>query len=541
MALKPAKCRSLSIQCGKVLNRELFKIGDTSLPTVVDKPTKFLRNFVDGGRGQSRSSKIFASVLEMLKKIDRSPLPGDKKLWCWHFVGLARLRWTLQIYDLSATAVRRLDKLGTKFVRKWLCLSRSLSACALYSSVNLLSLPCCSIATEYKAATVQWQLQLEDSKDGFIAGTGMVVGKAGKKWNSVDAAADAESSLRWKEMTRGQEGVTGLGVIKHTRISLLKGKARRTAIVQEIRSQDSAVRNVQLSCMPGQGRSSTWELAQRRSISWRDILKYNNRRLSFLIGSVYDSLPTQANLHKWRLEVSPECPLCKESVGSIDHVLAGCKRALADGRYRFRHDNVLRTLQEVIETRLGNANATRNTDRTPDAVRIHFVKAGAHAVTHTNARRPRFGLLGVAADWRARVDIDRQLVFPIVETPLRPDIVIWSSSSKVVIIAELTVPLESRIAEAHERKLRKYEDLAEECREKGWKVELLAVEVGCRGFPTPSLQRFLNCLGLDGRARTSVVDRVCEKAESASYWIWIKRDCAWDRRPPPISAGTEGT
>ena len=541
MALKPAKCRSLSIQCGKVLNRELFKLGDTSLPTVVDQPTKFLGKFVDVGRCRSRSSKIYDTVLQMMKKIDRSPLSGDRKLWCWNFVGLARLRWTLQIYDLAWTAVKKLDRLGTKFVRKWLCVSRSLSACALYSSANLLSLPFSSIATEYKAATVQWQLQLEDSKDGFIAGTGIVVGKAGRKWNSVDAAADAESSLRWKEMTRGQEGVSGLGVIKHLRISQLKGKTRRKAIVNEVRSQDSAERNVQLSCMASQGRWSTWEQAQSRSLSWRDILSYNNRRLSFLIGSVFDTLPSQANLHRWRLEANAECLLCKDSVGSLDHVLAGCRRALADGRYRFRHDNVLRALAEVIEARLGNANAASVTDRPPDIVRIPFVKAGAKAVSHTSAGGPHVGLLCAAADWRARIDIDRQLVFPILETPLRPDIVIWSNTKRVVIIAELTVPLESRIAEAHERKMRKYEDLAEQCREAGWKVELLAVEVGCRGFPTPSLQRFLTCIGLCGRARASVVDRVCEKAESASFWIWVKRDSPWDRSSAPVSDDIAGT
>lgn len=43
-----------------------------------------------------------------------------------------------------------------------------------------------------------------------------------------------------------------------------------------------------------------------------------------------------------------------------------------------------------------------------------------------------------------RVDLDKQLVFPreIVDTALRPDIVMWSTAAKRVLIIELTVPWE---------------------------------------------------------------------------------------------------
>lgn len=44
-----------------------------------------------------------------------------------------------------------------------------------------------------------------------------------------------------------------------------------------------------------------------------------------------------------------------------------------------------------------------------------------------------------------RVDLGRKLQFPteITSTSLRPDIVIWSSSSKAVILVELTIPWEA--------------------------------------------------------------------------------------------------
>lgn len=63
-------------------------------------------------------------------------------------------------------------------------------------------------------------------------------------------------------------------------------------------------------------------------------------RISFLLRSVYDTLPTPTNLHKWGLREDPLCKLCRER-GTMAHILSGCKTALAQGRYRWRLANTL--------------------------------------------------------------------------------------------------------------------------------------------------------------------------------------------------------
>ncbi len=83
-----------------------------------------------------------------------------------------------------------------------------------------------------------------------------------------------------------------------------------------------------------------------------------------------------------------------------------------------------------------------------------------------------------------RVDLGRQLQFPreIVETSLRPDLIMWSEPCKTILLVELTVPWEEGMEAANERKRAKYADLVEDCREAGWKATMCPVEVGCRGF-----------------------------------------------------------
>ena len=52
-----------------------------------------------------------------------------------------------------------------------------------------------------------------------------------------------------------------------------------------------------------------------------------------------------------------------------------------------------------------------------------------------------------------RVDMDRKLVFPVImDTTLRPDMVLWSRQAKTTIAIELTVPREENCDEAHQRK-----------------------------------------------------------------------------------------
>lgn len=63
----------------------------------------------------------------------------------------------------------------------------------------------------------------------------------------------------------------------------------------------------------------------------------------FFVQLVYHVLPSPANLFIWGLVDSPACQLCQVR-SSLEHVLRCCSKALGDGRYRWRHDQVLRAI-----------------------------------------------------------------------------------------------------------------------------------------------------------------------------------------------------
>ena len=53
-------------------------------------------------------------------------------------------------------------------------------------------------------------------------------------------------------------------------------------------------------------------------------------------------------------------------------------------------------------------------------------------------------------------------------TDLRPDLVLWSDTRRVVILAELTVCFETNFVDACQRKTVKYQDLVEACKSTGF-------------------------------------------------------------------------
>ena len=95
--------------------------------------------------------------------------------------------------------------------------------------------------------------------------------------------------------------------------------------------------------------------------------------------------------------------------------------------------------------------------------------------------------------------------------------IIYSRTSKKLGLIELTVPFEDRIGVSNELKLSKYQPLASET---DWSVRVWAVEVGCRGFPAPSLTTFFKQIGIRGKENKRCVRRMSEKAEEASSTLW---------------------
>lgn len=521
MHFKPEKSRSLVLKRGKVTDRFQFSLAGTKIPSITEKPVKSLGKMFNCSLKDAASIRATNEQLEgWLTTVDKSGLPGKFKAWVYQHGILPRILWPLLVYDFPISTVEGFERRVSGHLRRWLGLPRSLSSIALYGNKNKLTIPINSLTEEFKVARAREVLQYRESKDPKVAQAGIEV-RTGRRWRAQEAVDQAEARLSHKELVGSvATGRAGLGTIPTTHYSKVKGKERRDLVQLEVRAGVEEQRASQWVGLRQQGAWTRWEGAMERKISWAELWRAEPLRIRFLIQSVYDVLPSPSNLFCWGKVETPACPLC-QGRGSLEHILSSCPKALGDGRYRWRHDRVLKAVAESINAAIDQSKRLHRPTRA-----IPFVKAG---VQPPPSRKTQTGLLGTARDWQLRVDLGKQLKFPenIMETTLRPDIVLFSDTSKQVIMLELTVPWEERIEEASERKREKYAELVEGCRGRGWRARCLPIEVGARGFAGKSLCKAFSLLGITGARKRKAICSSSEAAERASRWLWIQRDKQW--------------
>lgn len=525
MKIKPSKSRSISILKGKLTEQRFF-IGQEPIPTVSEKPIKSLGRWYDSKlRDTDQALLLRQEIIEGLQSIDRTLLPGKLKIWCLQFGLLPRLMWPLTMYNIALTNVEKMERTISSYVRKWLGVPRCLSGVGLYGQ-GLLELPLSSLTEEFKCAKVRLEMTLAESKDNAIRAAAPTP-ITGRKWSAKLATQQAKSALHHGDIVgQVQHGKGGFGLgEKRPSWNRASSIERRKLVVNEIHRQEESVRYAKAVSQAKQGQWTRWEGVEKRKINWKDIWEMETSRMSFLIRATYDVLPTPKNLNQWFGE-DPLCPLCAVPA-TLRHILTGCKVSLSQGRYTWRHNQVLRCLAAALESKRTAINALQSKTTKP-ALTIAFVHEGEKP--RKIPPRTRLGQLEAARDWQMLVDVDQRLTVPseIAITSLRPDLVMWSLALRKVYFVELTVPWEDSIHEAFERKKLRYTELAAEAVQRGWKADICPVEVGCRGFVATSTLKLLKDLGIVGQALRQTIREIVRVAEYSSRWIWLRRkDLNW--------------
>ena len=280
-----------------------------------------------------------------------------------------------------------------------------------------------------------------------------------------------------------------------------------------MREAEEDRRIVKMTSLAKQGAHTRWEVPQK-ILSHKEIIGRSETSIKFLVKAVYDLLPTPSNKNRWFGE-EDTCKLCGEN-GTLQHILSGCKVALAQGRYTWRHNEVLREVAQAVEAK----RLKHNSQAKPKKKSMNFVKEGEGRTTQKRIETTSY--LDGASDWKMQADLDGHLKFPkeVAVTDKRPDLILISTESKKVGLVELTIPSEERVEVSGEMKKTKYAPLQQEGKTNGWNVQVWTIEVGCKGFPASSMASFLKDLGFAGGERNRILKKIGEVTENASRRIW---------------------
>ena len=282
------------------------------------------------------------------------------------------------------------------------------------------------MTTVLKSAKISGNLLLQDSNDPIVASSNIPV-SAGC-WDAASATITAEQELQFQKV-RGhvQFGKGGLGLSKSTTVPEKGTQKYRQLLSKTSRKIDEEVCLAEALALQVQGQWCAWENYIKQDFSWKDLLAFPPNLLSFCLRATYDVLPSPSNLKRWHISTVSECFLCKKQVCTTAHILTGCSTALEQGRFTFRHNQVLKQLDAGIREFISQL-PSQNVQKFQQ---IKFVKAGTK-VTHSK-KTPVTGLLHLSDDWKLVVDLeDSNYVFPphLAISELPPDLVIYSNNTK---------------------------------------------------------------------------------------------------------------
>ena len=195
-------------------------------------------------------------------------------------------------------------------------------------------------------------------------------------------------------------------------------------------------------------------------------------------------------------------------------------------------------MKEIVEEAIKDTKTVNTTSSNKPWWEIKFVPQGHQSIKYKK-RSTRLGILHKSPSWNVLADIpSKSLMFPahIALTELRPDLVIFSNSTRIVILIELTCPCEENFEERHHDKIKRYTPLKELIELNGWSCFLFAVEVGARGYCSESVPSCLRSLGLKNKSISQACKTLGLTSMRKSFWIWLSRESKEWR--PEVSSKT---
>ena len=187
----------------------------------------------------------------------------------------------------------------------------------------------------YKAGKVRTVMMMRESRDQEISDRPPDV-KTARKWKAEVATDEIISSLEHGDIVGpAQPDRLGLGNGDFRPFRKMSQRDRRKAAVGQVRKMEAEGREVHLIQCAQKGQVTRWEEhVVERKIGWSDIWEWNTSRLSFLLRSTYDVLPSPVNLVRWKVQDVDKCRCGKP--GTMKHILSNCHLGL--NRYTWRHN-----------------------------------------------------------------------------------------------------------------------------------------------------------------------------------------------------------
>ena len=116
-----------------------------------------------------------------------------------------------------------------------------------------------------------------------------------------------------------------------------------------VNSQDNLEMFNHVKQLVKQGKYLELAHLEQTDATWKGYI-YNLPKgtMKFVLNSTIDTLPTKVNLKMWGKVSNDKCRCGRKE--TLNHILNCCHMSLKEGRFTFRHDNILQYISKCIDT-----------------------------------------------------------------------------------------------------------------------------------------------------------------------------------------------
>ena len=452
MKLKPSKCRSFSLLGGSP-SVVPFHIGGSPVASIRDEEQKFLGKLLFyKGKSEETFAHIRDAFKEGIENIENAMVRDEYKLWMYVNYLLPSKRFLLTVHTLTATHLKQLDTLTDKFIKKWSGIPPSATNAIIHMDQGLGVKSISEMYTECHAVShTRTRLKGDQTVNTAINATLERESElTHKKSTCVEAEATFKKSLQTNTVMEQIPQFTG--ALKNQFDTKVKETVKANLALERRQKWEGHVKDLAV-----QGKFLALAAAEKEDIVWKSAM-YDSKQgtLKFLLNASIDTLPTAANLKRWKKSSSDLCKLCKRRQ-TTNHILNNCKVALDTNRYTWRHNCIINYIVTNVDPKF----------------RI-FSDLPGHTAAGGGSIPPELCV-----------------------TTLKPDIVILNDQAKTIHLFELTCPSENNIEQRHTEKSNKYAHFTTDISDYKCKVD--AFEVSSKGFLTTrnhttlaTLHKFIN-------------------------------------------------
>ena len=300
MRLKPSKCRSNSICSGRAKD-VAFYIGDKRVSLIRDEEQKFLgRVMFFTGKSEETFKLLKDTFVEALGHIEASLVRTEYKLWILKNYLIPSKRFLLTVHTLPTTHLKKLDTLVDKWTKHWAGLPRSATNAIIHMKEGL-DIP--NVSEVYIEAHNTSLARTRPQGDMII---NHVIDHtlhreerySHRKCNTTEAEKVYRETLH--SITLHGEIPTFLGedanILKHRFTKEVRKKVQVSTRNTAQEKHHNHVKDLQV-----QGNLFSIAAAEKEDMLWKSSMyQLKSGTLKFMLNASIDTLPTPANLKRWK-------------------------------------------------------------------------------------------------------------------------------------------------------------------------------------------------------------------------------------------------